>query len=199
MRSVNLFGVALKYPSQWELHFGKAPTDRVGGFELLLKENYKITAAICVVWRPCDEVTINSLLDNQHNRTGLTKRILMLGRNTETAPKDRKADDFSDEELVTLYCDGVYTNITKEQGPVTLIRREKRQVNVHAAEFSEFTFPVNKRRKDKGDIYRMQLTLKCNASNRFIAIYTSSHKKTRDEYLGQIESIFESLRCHEKS
>jgi hypothetical protein len=197
MKTVNLFGVALKYPYQWELHFGKAPTERVGGFELLLKENHKIISAICVVWRPCDDATINSLLVNQNKRAGLKKSILMLGGNTEPKLKGQKARDFSDEELVTLYCDGIYANIAKEQGPVTMIKREKRQVNAHEAEFSEFTFPINKRRKDKGSIYRMQLVTKCNISNRFIALYTSSQKKTRDEYLEQIKTVFDSLECHQ--
>lgn len=198
MKRVNLFGIALDYQPPWELHFGKAPTDRVGGFELLLKEDYKIVNAICVIWRPCDTEIINSLLDVRHHRPSLMKRLFTTGPNTEkTAPKEPAAADFSDQDLVARYCDGVYKSIAKEQGPVTLIKREKRRVNTHAAEFSEFIFPVSKRKKTQGNIHRMQLVLKCNESKRFVALYTSTREKAQ-QYT-QIEKIFGSLKCHENS
>ncbi len=195
MKTVNLFGIALEYQAPWELHFGKAPTERVGAFELLLKKDYRITNALCVVWRPYDEAIAASLNGGWHNRGGLLK-WKTFGRGTETIiTNSEQAGELADEEIVARYCDGIYRSITKEQGPVALIKREKQRVNTHAAEVSEFTFPVNRRKKNLGEIYRVQLVLKCNTSERFVALYTSSREGLQLQ--AQIEGILRSFRCHE--
>ena len=194
MKNVNIFDISIKYPSEWELHFQQPPTEEIGSLELLIKNNHKINGVVCIVWRTYDDNMIKSLYENQKQKS---KSIFKLGNSLDNVVENQQDKNFSNEELLRLYCDKIYKNIEKEQGTVTLTKREEKQVNHHPAEYSEFTFPVYKRKEERGNTYRMQLIVKCDISNRFIAMYTSLKEKESSRYIEQINGVFESLICHE--
>jgi len=194
MKTVNLYGISLSYPQGWQLRFGKAPTEPVGAFDLLFKREHQIVATMSVVWRPCDEISVNAMLQTKEKKS-LSSRLASRGKK-EPAPKPF---DLSDEEMVRLYSDRIFRNLEKEQGAMEILIRESRIINGHAAEYCEYLFSVDKHQAKKGRMYRRQLILKCPQSNRLIAAYTSAMEQNQAQCADEMQAVFQSLRCHDKA
>ena len=190
MGVVQLYGIGMEYPDHWDLNFHHPPRPNAGGFEIMQK-TAAIECVVSVIWRPQTSV------EQGHDlRARIGKAMKgFLGPGHKENPSEQNRVQHDPDDAIKGYCERIFYKIRKEQGGLTLIRQEDRRVNGHKADLSEFVFPLSKRR-NKGEMRRIQQIHICKKTNRFIAVYGSTLTTQHEKYSGLVREMFLTLQCH---